>query len=206
MRLRSGVSMTLSMCCASLDRHAEEYRSRSMTLGGFRHDRRQADFRAETLARLRRSGAGALLGRGRARPRGRSLRTHDGAAEHLHRRIERAHARRQQAAGQRLGGGRGHRPLAQLLQDDGLHRLLVDAEHQVAEQAAQQGLLAVEQALSSRLVVALGDDAHLDAVDAAGLEGDGGVAELVELLDAGPPPSRQRPTRSPPKCAARGRG
>ena len=69
-------------------------------------------------------------------------------------------------------------------QDHEFHRLIVDAEDRVAENAADQLLLAVENMPCGRFVVAFGNHAHLDAVDAAGLEGDGRIAERVEFLDA----------------------
>src|SRR5262245_20195773 len=111
--------------------------------------------------------------------------SHLAAAEGLHRVVESAQACAQQSACDGLGHRQRQTLAAQQVEDDGLHGLVVDAEDDIAKEHADQSLFGIEDALCRGLVVALGYDAHLDAVDAARLEGERRVAEAIQLVDAG---------------------
>src|SRR5262249_59908038 len=65
-----------------------------------------------------------------------------------------------------------------------LHGLVAAPEDNPAGEATYGGFFGVENPRRRGLIVALGDDAHLDAVDAAGLERNRRGPELVELAEA----------------------
>ena len=102
MRLRSGGRTIVSRCCASSIATARHTVPGAWPSDGLGSDRGEADVGAEALARLRRGGAGALLRRLRRRSCGARFGMHDGATKRLHRHVERAQPRRQDAAGQRF--------------------------------------------------------------------------------------------------------
>ena len=73
---------------------------------------------------------------------------------------------------------------AQHIEHCRFHVLLIDPEHNVTEQRADEALFLVENGCHLSRVGGLGADAYLDALDAAGLKGQQRVASFIEGLDA----------------------
>ena len=113
--------------------------------------------------------------------------------------------RRHETARERFGETQREGVSRQLGGHGRLHGGVVDTEHGLAHQGAHLGLLGVEQGPGRGRVGGLGRDAHLDPLDPAGQEGDGGAARRWRR---GPrcaaPAARRGRTRSSPRSAPRG--
>ena len=151
---------------------------------------RQPDIGAERAAhpvgeRARRFGRGERRAVERPEPLRRAAGGGDQrAAERRAGARRRRQARAHQPAGQRLRHRQGLAARAQHVEHRRLHRLVVDAEHHVAENAAHARLLRRDDGLGGGLVRRLGGDAHLEALYAARLERQRRRAGAVELGDA----------------------
>ena len=96
---------------------------------------------------------------------------------------QRADPRAHQAAGQRFGDRERQAARAQQVEHHRFHGLVVDPEHEVAEDRPQAGFLLRQDRIGHGLVGGLGGDPHLDALDAARQKGDRRIAQKVELED-----------------------
>ena len=111
-------------------------------------------------------------------------RSQGAADEGLHPGVDPGQARRRKPAGKTFRHRQRSAGLPEHREHHRFHRLFVNAEDHVAQQAADQRLLLGEHGRGGRFVGRLGGDPHLEAVGAGRLEGQRRVADPVERDDA----------------------
>jgi hypothetical protein len=145
-----------------------------------------ADIGAQHLARALGHRDRRLLGDHRPAGHAQEVELHlgvvgnDGAAEEPAGTCHRCQPGAHEAAGERLRDTERQLVGIQQHGDRVLHALVVGTEDERAQQRAQLVLLGLQEVSGGGLIGALGRDADLDALDAAGQEGDRGVAEGIE--------------------------